>query len=183
MKGGNSQSARRTSIDRACRGEYTEAMNASKSRDVDRRLKEKVVSVGQSKSHGQNSVLQSQHHGIRRIRRTWSPFNIQSLLLPIPPLHLPSTSSSSAPSTSTTTFHSPRTSASRSHNTLMASDPVALDGPNSRPSTSGQHMVMPVNGVKRSFTHLDEGKYEDPRCADLFLSFLDWGLTRRRAAL
>ncbi|KAI0757263.1 hypothetical protein C8Q80DRAFT_1090446 [Daedaleopsis nitida] len=36
--------------------------------------------------------------------------------------------------------------------------------PGSRPSTSGQH---PVNGVKRSFTHLDEGRYEDPSLMSL----------------
>lgn len=40
-------------------------------------------------------------------------------------------------------------------------DPADL--PASRPSTSGQHMPPHVNGVKRSFTHLDEGRYEDPR--------------------
>ena len=45
----------------------------------------------------------------------------------------------------------------------MASDALVHDAPNSRPSTSGQHMAIPINGVKRSFTHLDEGKYEDPR--------------------
>ena len=47
----------------------------------------------------------------------------------------------------------------------MASDALVHDAPNSRPSTSGQHMATPINGVKRSFTHLDEGKYEDPRYA------------------
>ncbi|RPD81725.1 hypothetical protein L226DRAFT_475048 [Lentinus tigrinus ALCF2SS1-7] len=43
----------------------------------------------------------------------------------------------------------------------MASDALVHDLPSSRPSTSGQH-AGPHAGVKRSFTHLDEGRYEDP---------------------
>ncbi len=46
--------------------------------------------------------------------------------------------------------------------TTMASDALVHDLPTSRPSTSGQH-GGPQTGVKRSFTHLDEGRYEDPR--------------------
>ncbi|CDO70271.1 hypothetical protein BN946_scf184942.g71 [Trametes cinnabarina] len=36
------------------------------------------------------------------------------------------------------------------------------DPSSSRPSTSGQHISAQVNGIKRSFTQLDEARYEDP---------------------
>ena len=43
----------------------------------------------------------------------------------------------------------------------MASDPPVHEL--SRPSTSGQHPVAPINGIKRSYHHLEESRYEDPR--------------------
>lgn len=189
VKRGNSQGVWVESIDRACRGECTEGMNASKSRGVDCRLREssqKAHSVGQSQnlSHGQNSVLQSQHCGIRRIQRTPLAMAFDACLSPsfvyLPP-H--SSLSSSASSTLAASFHPYGTQPSRTRHILMASDAVILDAPSSQPSTSGQRMVMPVSGVKRSFTHLDEGRYEDPRCDDVLSSPLCKGLTRRRAAL
>ncbi|KAI0336089.1 hypothetical protein GY45DRAFT_1316149 [Cubamyces sp. BRFM 1775] len=44
----------------------------------------------------------------------------------------------------------------------MASEVAIHDPSSSRPSTSGQHLTAQVNGIKRSFTHLDEARYEDP---------------------
>lgn len=58
----------------------------------------------------------------------------------------------------------------------MASDALVHDLPTSRPSTSGQH-PGPHAGVKRSFTHLDESRYEDPRYVDALLS-CSYPLTR-----
>ena len=64
------------------------------------------------------------------------------------------------------TRHAARSLSPCTHNhrqPAMASEVPAHEHPNSRPSTSGQHSVVPVNGVKRSFTHLEENRYDDPR--------------------
>lgn len=39
------------------------------------------------------------------------------------------------------------------------------DPSSSRPSTSGYHIPTQTNGIKRSFTQLNEDRYEDPRYA------------------
>ncbi|KAH9853129.1 hypothetical protein C2E23DRAFT_823368 [Lenzites betulinus] len=44
----------------------------------------------------------------------------------------------------------------------MASELVVHDPSSSRPSTISQHATPHMNGVKRSFTQLDEARYEDP---------------------
>ena len=109
--------------------------------------------LGQSQLHGNSRELHTTPRSHSTLRATTKSARVQASVHPqlLPPAHGPTDIPPKRDMMNTTSTMAPDTHA------------PDLPNPSSRPSTSGQHMAPQVNGVKRSFTHLDEGRYEDPR--------------------